>query len=231
MNINPLIVPTFLLAAALFWLGVRLWPRIHSLAGRISAVAVASLLAVPGLLFVIYYFHLFDSAAWFYRFRAAQYTELTAGALGLLAGLLFAALRSRPILKYLFSAGFALVLLIPYVKPIIRPLDFNSLEDRWNEGVCLQSSTSSCGPACAATLLRLEGLEASERELAHESYTYTGGTECWYLVRAMRRRGLDLDVVVDSPGASPNFSPAIAGTRLVEPVSYTHLTLPTKRIV
>jgi ABC-type bacteriocin/lantibiotic exporter with double-glycine peptidase domain len=77
--------------------------------------------------------------------------------------------------------------------------------------VCLQSSYATCGPASAATLLRGLGHNVTEKELAVDSYTYSGGTEAWYLARAIRRRSAQAEFVL-TDSAFP--SPSIAGVRM-----------------
>lgn len=77
----------------------------------------------------------------------------------------------------------------------------------------MQSTPSTCGPASAATLLRAFGQRASERELAEEALTYQGGTENWYLARALRHRGLNVNVRIVTPGDSFP-APSIAGVVL-----------------
>ncbi len=66
----------------------------------------------------------------------------------------------------------------------------------------------------AATILKSFGERASEKQLATECFTYRGGTESWYLVRAFRRRGFEAHVVVQSPDITSLPSPAIAGVVL-----------------
>ena len=51
----------------------------------------------------------------------------------------------------------------------------------------------------------------TERELAVDSYTYAGGTEAWYLAKAIRRRGAEAEFVL-SDSTLP--SPSIAGVRM-----------------
>lgn len=56
--------------------------------------------------------------------------------------------------------------------------------------------------------------DASEKELAKEALTYRGGTENWYLARALRRRGFNADFVVQPSKSLSIPSPSIAGVRL-----------------
>jgi hypothetical protein len=63
-------------------------------------------------------------------------------------------------------------------------------------------------------LLNLLGQPASEQEIAREAFTSRGGTENWYLARALRRRGLDVAFDIEPTGSSTIPSPAIAGVVL-----------------
>jgi ABC-type bacteriocin/lantibiotic exporter with double-glycine peptidase domain len=62
-----------------------------------------------------------------------------------------------------------------------------------------------------ATILRFYDIDATELELARECHTYRGGTECWYIARALRRRGLRVRFVIDKTGERPTGIPCIAG--------------------
>jgi ABC-type bacteriocin/lantibiotic exporter with double-glycine peptidase domain len=95
----------------------------------------------------------------------------------------------------------------------LRP-DWNNFEDRWSENVCLQNSESSCGPASAATLLRFFDKPASEKQIAEESFTSRRGTENWYLIRTIRRHGLEAKYLIHQPGDLDLPFPAIVGVRL-----------------
>lgn len=110
--------------------------------------------------------------------------------------------------------GVAAVAAAPVIKPVFGPLALHSWEEKWRDGVCLQSTGSTCGPASVATILRYLGREASEAELAREAHSYAGGTEAWYLARAARARGcetrFDLGQGFDPDGGLP----AMAGVRL-----------------
>ena len=108
----------------------------------------------------------------------------------------------------------AALITIPFFKPILAPLHGNLLSSRCIGDVCLQSLPSTCGPASAASLLRHFGQDASESQLAHEAFTYRGGTEVWYLARALRRRGIDTRIVIQDPVARELPAPAIAGVRM-----------------
>ena len=215
MPVNPLYVPTLIGSAALFWLGFVLQKKFHARRGASVLWLSAVVLACPGLLYVLYYAHMFDDATWFYSLRAVPYTEVLACGLGLAAGVVQSWWEPENLGEKMVAPVVLFVLtLVPFVKPLLDPLDMSKLKDRCDGEVCLQSTFSTCGPASAATLLRSFGKIASEKELAHDSFTSRGGTEIWYLARAMRKRGVRTRVVI-RPGADTAIpSPAIAGVVL-----------------
>lgn len=212
---NLLFFPVVALAALLFAAGYKAGARPGSPGGKRLLHAVAVVCALPGVLFAVYYLHLFDDAVWFYRFRSWPLSELAAAGAGLLAGLLQAwtvrrGLRVRPLLPGLLLVG----LFIPYLKPVVAPLDLTGLAAECRDGVCLQSTPSTCGPSSVASILRLFDIEETEKTLAREAYTSSGGTENWYLARALRRRGFSVEyVVLDRPVAKLPF-PSVAGVVL-----------------
>jgi ABC-type bacteriocin/lantibiotic exporter with double-glycine peptidase domain len=104
--------------------------------------------------------------------------------------------------------------LIPFVKPLLDPIELNRLRDRCDGDVCMQSTFSTCGPSSAATLLKAFGQTASERQLAGECLTSRGGTEIWYIARAFHRRGLRQHVLIQKSENGSVPSPAIAGVVL-----------------
>lgn len=215
MHINALALPTILLAGALFLIGRWAERKFADGSVRRLLITAAALFAVPGLLFVLYYLHLFDSAMWFCGMRAAPYTELLASGLGLAAGFAHSSFRPESIGEKLIAPALLTVLvLIPFSKPILEPLEFAALQDRCPDGVCLQSTQSTCGPASAATILRAFGKPASESEIAAEAFTYRGGTENWYLARVFRRRGLQARFVFQPPTSTSLPNPSIAGVVL-----------------
>ncbi len=58
------------------------------------------------------------------------------------------------------------------------------------------------------------GRPASEQEIAREAFTSRGGTENWYLARALRRRGFDVTFDIEPAASGIIRSPAIAGVVL-----------------
>lgn len=87
MAFNPLLIPTLLVALLACWGGVKLAHRPLSRLALIGLVAAGVLLALPAFLFVIYYLHVLDGAAWFYQLRAARFSELSAAGAGVITGI------------------------------------------------------------------------------------------------------------------------------------------------
>ncbi len=75
MHLIPVLLLTVLGAAVLFYLGSVLEKKAISGPSRWGLFLAGLILAAPGLLFVFYYTHLFDDAAWFYSFRVLPLTE------------------------------------------------------------------------------------------------------------------------------------------------------------
>jgi ABC-type bacteriocin/lantibiotic exporter with double-glycine peptidase domain len=100
------------------------------------------------------------------------------------------------------------------VKPFIGPIPSGELSDEWSDGVCMQSTLSTCGAASLATVLTFLGEVANEAELAKEAHSYRGGTEAWYLARAARARGFGVRFEIASGFAGEGDFPAVVGVRL-----------------
>ena len=180
-------------------------------------VVVAGLLAIPAVVYDVYYSKLLGEPIWLYRIRAVPGSELLASLAGFLAG--WAQVRATPHLKlsalgrrFLIPLVLSFTLALPYLKPLLRPLPSAALRDHWKDDVCLQSTSSTCGPASAATIVRRLGGRLSERDLAKESFTSRSGTENWYLRRTLCRHGFKASFVLSNPSKAP--LPAIAGVRL-----------------
>ena len=67
----------------------------------------------------------------------------------------------------------------------------------WRDGVCLQTTRSTCSAASAATLLELHGIHATEQEMAELCLTRRG-TNWMGLYRGLKKKtaGTDWDVEV-----------------------------------
>ncbi|MFT5469302.1 MAG: putative double-glycine peptidase [Verrucomicrobiales bacterium] len=215
MTIHPMLIPTLALAVAAFVLGLRLSRNWNRIRGWRTAVFIGSCcLGIPGAFFAFYYTHLLDDWVSLYRLRALPGSELAFGVLALPAGMLSGRLGRIP--RILFATLAVAAAFLPFVKPILAPLDYSSMTERWNDGVCIQSSAATCGPSSATTILAIYGdEEITEQLLAREAYSYQGGTECWHLARAVRKRGFEVDFAIYDEGLPQKIdTPIIAGVRL-----------------
>ncbi len=215
MRWNPAVVPVMLCAATLCYFGAKLEKRTETRKARLWFFFSSALLALPNLFFAFYYAHLFDNAAWFYRFRALPYSELAISASGLLAGALYSWFAPETFgERVAIPVALSVFLAIPFVKPILDPINLDRLRDTCDGDVCMQSTFSTCGPSSSATILKLLGKPSSEKELARECFTSRGGTEIWYIARAFQRRGFGTNVQIQLPVHLHPPSPSIAGVIL-----------------
>ena len=211
MNPNWLAVISAILAFVAFSLVYRVTNETAAKTRSLFAL-LAIVAAIPGASFSVYYAHIFPEPSWYYQFRSISGTELLVLFLGVAGGLVARLLpRVLLILPLLGVAAFSIT---PFIKPFIGPIPDCALKNKWDGEVCLQSTGSTCGAASTATILKHWGVEVSEAELAAEAHSYAGGTEAWYLARAARSRGFDVDFLV-TPGFTPeNGLPAVVGVRL-----------------
>lgn len=212
-NLNPnwLGVVSAILAIAAFSVVYRAAEG-RPLKNRIWLLVFALIAALPGASFAVYYAHLLPETSWYYQFRSLRGTELLVVLIGVAGGVV-ATLLPRGLL-FLPLLGVAAFSIAPIIKPFIGPIPSGTLRNVWRGEVCLQSAPSTCGAASTATILKHYGVDATESELAAEAHSYGGGTEAWYLARAARSRGFEVDFSF-IPGFPPEDGlPAVVGVRL-----------------
>lgn len=188
-------------------------PSVHS-----ACVFTASLLAIPPVLFLSNYLLHIPNSIWFINFHSLPGAEASSGLIGALLGVMFASsrLRSRqPSTSVLrISTVIAVMLLIaPFGKQLFFRQDYSKLGNSWVNGVCEQTSSSTCVAASCATVVRMLGGNLTERELAKEAGSNRRGTEIWYMIRAIRRHGYEIEPryaksVKDVP------TPAVLGVKI-----------------
>jgi hypothetical protein len=189
MNPNWIGLLSSVLAFGAFFYAFRLSVK-TGIRRRLFLATLACALAIPGLSFTFHYFHLVPEWDWYFEFRSLPGTELLLVMIGA-AGGFAAAVLPRGLLVFPLM-GVAVLVTVPFIKPFIGPISDGALKDQWIEGICLQSTPSTCGAASLATILKSLGINAKESELAVEAHSYTGGTEAWYLARCARSRGMDV---------------------------------------
>ena len=185
--------------------------RARSTSVRLLTLSVLALLAVPSILFAIYYLHILPEHAWFYTFHSWRGTEFLVLFLGGAGGAL-ATLLPRFLLAFPLAAVIGLGI-IPHLKPLLGPLPESAFRERWKGATCLQSTPSTCGAASVATILRHLGVTTTEQAVARAAFSYTGGTEAWYLARYVRSRGLAAHFSFQPSFAPEVGLPALVGVR------------------
>lgn len=184
----------------------------HRLKRKITAVFLLGTLAIPATLYSVYYLHILPEQEWVYTLRSWTASDFLVIFQGAAAGA-FATILSRRFLIIPLFATIALAL-IPSIKPLLNPLPRETFKEQWEDGVCLQSTPSTCGPASVATVLKHLGMESSEHEIARYAHTSGSGTEAWYLARYLRNRGLTPRFALTNGFASDESFPAIVGVKL-----------------
>src|SRR6476620_4301744 len=115
MRVDPYFYPTILLAALFYLAGAFAERNSKSIRLRIALLLLGLVISIPGLLYVTYYLHILDRAAWFYNLRALPGTELLASGLGFGTGWLQAKMQldsaGERIVLPLIAVG---LLLVPY---------------------------------------------------------------------------------------------------------------------
>jgi predicted double-glycine peptidase len=104
--------------------------------------------------------------------------------------------------------------LVPYLKPVLWPIEEKDFADHWEEGVCRQSTFSTCGPASLATILSSYRVNVAEREIARSAHSYQGGTEAWYLARYARAKRMETHFVFRESFDPQVSFPAIVGVKI-----------------
>lgn len=192
------------------------YERIHhwSFTRRVGVTAVSFPPAIPALCFGIYYLHWLPEEQWMYELRSWRGSEWLFSLLGVFfAGL--ASLLPRRLLS-LSLLVLSTMAVIPFAKPISGPIANVTFKDKWQDGVCWQSTPSTCGPASVATVLASLGLQASEKEIARAAFSSNTGTEAWYLARFIRSKSFSADFAfARDPLVLPELPmPAVVGVKV-----------------
>jgi biotin operon repressor len=197
VNYLPLAVFIAILGFVLFR---TLYLRCNRTWMRFALMATSVVLSVPAVLFLCNYMWEVPSGAWFFSFHSLPAIEASSGSVGTLLGVMFAHAKlhphrlNLPVLAASVVVGIIL-LLVPFGKQLFyTKVEYSGLKNVWKDGVCKQTSGTTCMPASFATVVRLIGGNITEQELAREAGTNSGGTEVWYLIRVLRRHGYEVDI-------------------------------------
>lgn len=208
MYLNPNIYLSFLLSVFFFYLGFAISRSIKDKRFKNLIIISSIIIALPGFSMIIYYFHMIETPNWYITFRSIKGIEITNSLIGLPIGI-FAGNKNK---RILFRGLAILLVLIPYLKPIIRPLSVN-ITPNWIDNVCIQSTGATCGPSSLATIFNHFGIKSTEMEIARKSFSCSSGTEIWYILRYAKKKGLDYDISNIQELNELEF-PSIIGTKL-----------------
>lgn len=205
MFINPNFYLALPVAAALFFVG-------RALGWRRSAGMALFVLALVSLLIPLPYLsdRVGENPA-YANFRALPFAELTICLAAPFVGWLSCRLSRRHLALPLCLLAVIGYVSLPFIKPIIRPA--GEIAERWRDGIALQSTPATCGPASLTTLLSRLGATVSQREIAQGAYNSGTGTENWYLARYAQSRGFSYRFI-NQPELSLVPVPSIIGVRL-----------------
>lgn len=217
MFFNYSIFASVILCAVLFYVGQKLSKAVNKKLLRIILCLVFAFLCIPSFLFAAYYLHILKEPIWYIEFRAISNIEVLSSCVGLFFG--FISCRDKRVwrfnpkaLEIFIFIICMLIILIPYVKPMLLPVEKNAeFLNRWKDGVCLQSTGSTCGPSSLTTIFKYYGISKNEKDVARASFSSATGTENWYLIRYARKNGLKVEIlnknsIIDVP------VPSIIGT-------------------
>lgn len=185
---------------------------LRKLGTRLAFLIAFGSLAIPSVLFAVYYLHILPEREWFYEFRSWTGTELLVVFLGCAAAAT-ASLLPR-ILLAVPLAGLLVFGAVPYVKPVVSPIREDVFREMWDGDACLQSTASTCGPASVATILRHLGMKVSEKDVARAAFSSATGTEAWYLARYVRSLGFRPRFEFRSGVSADSEFPAVVGVRI-----------------
>lgn len=200
-----------LLSLSAFVVAYRSFQK-KSIRYRAWAWIAACFLALPSVSFSLYYLHLTREAAWYYEYRSWYGVEYLLIACGVAGGITASLLpRVCLVLPLLATVVFSLV---PMCKTFLAPIPEKAFSDQWQQGVCLQSTPSTCGAASITTILAEFGVKTKERDVARAAHSYAGGTEAWYLARVVRSHGLRAHFDFRNAFPGDQALPALVGVRL-----------------
>ena len=146
-----------------------------------------ALLVVVGLgLYIRYVWYDARLASWLPYTNlvvVGNWLPLIAGALG---GLAWSRIPGRFVRKALPVSSLGMAAVYAVISPVLG--EPPACREHWDaDGICLQTTDNTCTPACAATLLRMYGIDASEAEMAELCLTREGTT--WMgLYRGLKRK-------------------------------------------
>lgn len=184
----------------LFVSGFKLSQLIKSYRIYITLLIMFIILSIPAFLYMIIDFLYYINKQypiWYINFRSINGTEYLSILLAILLGFVTPRLfrlknvRWNIFGKYLLFL-YAIVILLPFAGPIVLPFKLlDSVGNRWNGDVCIQTTRATCAPASLATIFRHYKIYRTEEEMAYACHSSLLGTDLWYLIRVANKNGLN----------------------------------------
>ncbi|WP_159567192.1 cysteine peptidase family C39 domain-containing protein [Budvicia diplopodorum] len=203
--VNPSYYAALVLSPLLFFTSAKLLSKIKSRSGKRRYIAITFMMALISLSIpAAYLSDAIGEHPGYAQFRVLAYSELLVclsapfvGVVGVgIASVLLKASGKRWLKRgiYLFCLFTVLgYTSLPFVKQLAKPRPFYpnaaTIGNRWIDGIALQTTPSTCGPASLATILARYGSGETEANIAEQAYSSSRGTENWYLARYAAKLG------------------------------------------
>lgn len=227
--VNPNYYVALLLSPALFFVSARLFSKLESRAGKRRYITITFIMALISLTIPAAYFsNTIGESPGYAQFRVLAYSELLVCLSAPFAGVVYvwitSALSKTDGKRWLKRSIYLLCLFtvlgytsLPFVKQLAKPRPFYpdaaTIGNRWVDGVALQTTPSTCGPASLATILARYGSTETEADIAVQAYSSSRGTENWYLARYAQRLGYQYRFLTETDIAKVP-TPSIIGVNI-----------------
>jgi len=185
-----------MLSLALFIAGMKTADRVSPRAFNLLALATVALL--------IFFMKVVQESVWLIRVMPFS-NLIVLGAWqplfgGFLAGMAWRRIQGRAWRKSICVVPLAAISLYGAYGKLFGAEPRTEGRDCWKDGVCLQTSQSSCSAAAAATLLTAHGIPATESEMARLCFTRSAKGTTWlglYRGLKLKTAGTEWDVDVE----------------------------------
>lgn len=174
-----------------FGLTLSLSRRVPRYVSDLLALSVVALIFAY-IRFVWYQTRLVDLLPYSNVVILGNWFPIAAGSLG---GFAWHRIPGRIWRKSLFVGSLSAASVYSMIWPLVGQIPH--CMDVWQNGICVQTTSKTCTPACAATLLQTHGIEATEGEMAQLCLTREGTT--WmglYRGLKLKTSGTEWDVEV-----------------------------------
>lgn len=198
MFINNNLFISLILGVSLYFIGRKLSAVFARQVLFLGISMLLFILCIPGLSFITYYLHIISEPIWYIEFRSINGIEIILSMFGLYFGFISGNIHNNKngrhlTMNIILLCATVVLISIPFIKPLTLPVgNLDDFENSWKDDVCLQSRSSTCGPASLATVFKYYGLNITEVSIAKAAFSCRTGTENWYLIRHARRSGFEV---------------------------------------